>query len=142
MIEIIAGLLIAVGGLAAGIAAVLGRLEGALPIPFGPASAAMLVAFGLFMAAHGAYRVRVKRNGQDRHWLRTAGTALVMLLLLVDVALALPLAAPFLNAFKIAGFPLGYYMAAQGSLILIVLLMFAFASRADSVDVQEDAAEV
>ncbi|MGQ0673519.1 MAG: sodium/substrate symporter small subunit [Hyphomicrobium sp.] len=141
MIEIVAGVLIAIAGLATSVAAVLGLLEGAFPIPVGPAPAAMLAAFGLCMVAHGAYRMRVKRNGDDRHWLRTAGTASVMLLLLADLALALPLAAPFLNAFKIAGFPFGYYMAAQGSLVLIVLLLFVFASRADAVDVQEESAE-
>lgn len=38
------------------------------------------------------------------------------------LTLALPLAAPTLNAVGIAGIPLGYYFAAQGGLVLVALL--------------------
>ncbi|MBU1211405.1 MAG: hypothetical protein KJ587_09045 [Alphaproteobacteria bacterium] len=38
------------------------------------------------------------------------------------LTLALPLAAPTLNAVGVAGIPLGYYFAAQGALVLVALL--------------------
>ncbi len=37
-----------------------------------------------------------------------------------------------LNAIKVAGFPLGFYMAAQGSLIAFVILLFFSARRQDA----------
>jgi putative solute:sodium symporter small subunit len=41
-----------------------------------------------------------------------------------------------LNAIKIPilGFPLGFYMAAQGSLIAFVVMLFIFARKQDKID--------
>ncbi len=41
-----------------------------------------------------------------------------------------------LNAIKIPilGFPLGFYMAAQGSLIVFVVMLFMFARQQDAID--------
>lgn len=39
-----------------------------------------------------------------------------------------------LNQIVILGFPLGFYMAAQGSLIAFVVLIFWFARRQDAID--------
>ena len=46
-----------------------------------------------------------------------------------------------LNAIKILGFPLGFYMAAQGSLIAFVVMLFIFANRQDKIDRDEGVAE-
>jgi len=46
-----------------------------------------------------------------------------------------------LNTIKVAGFPLGFYMASQGSLIAFVVMLFIFASRQDAIDRQEGVAE-
>jgi len=46
-----------------------------------------------------------------------------------------------LNEIVIFGFPLGFYMAAQGSLIIFVVLTFWFSSRQDSIDRQYGVAE-
>lgn len=46
-----------------------------------------------------------------------------------------------LNQFKVLGFPLGFYMAAQGSLIIFVVMLFLFASRQDTIDREEGVAE-
>ena len=46
-----------------------------------------------------------------------------------------------LNEIVIAGFPLGFYMAAQGSLIVFVLMLFFFASRQDAIDRDSGMAE-
>lgn len=37
------------------------------------------------------------------------------------------------NAVKIAGFPLGFYLAAQGSLVAFVIIYFLFARRMDAL---------
>ena len=56
------------------------------------------------------------------------------------LALALPLAALTLNAVRIAGFPLGFWVAAQGSLIALVVLAWVFAWRAGGERVREGTA--
>ena len=46
-----------------------------------------------------------------------------------------------LNNITFLGFPLGYYMAAQGSLIVFVVLLFWFARRQDAIDREYGVAE-
>jgi len=46
-----------------------------------------------------------------------------------------------LNQFRFLGFPLGFYMAAQGSLIAFVVMLFLFARRQDTIDREEGVAE-
>jgi putative solute:sodium symporter small subunit len=46
-----------------------------------------------------------------------------------------------LNQIKFLGFPLGFYMAAQGSLIAFVAMLFVFAKRQDTIDREEGVAE-
>jgi putative solute:sodium symporter small subunit len=50
--------------------------------------------------------------------------------------------APSLNSIRILGFPFGFYMAAQGSLIIFVVALFWFGKRQNQIDeefgVQED----
>jgi putative solute:sodium symporter small subunit len=46
-----------------------------------------------------------------------------------------------LNTIRIGGFPLGFYMAAQGSLIVFVVMLFWFAKAQDKIDREEGVAE-
>lgn len=46
-----------------------------------------------------------------------------------------------LNSVTIIGFPLGFYMAAQGSLIVFVVMLFVFAKAQDKIDREEGVAE-
>jgi putative solute:sodium symporter small subunit len=46
-----------------------------------------------------------------------------------------------LNEIVILGFPLGFYMAAQGSLIAFVVLIFWYAYRQHAIDVECGVAE-
>lgn len=46
-----------------------------------------------------------------------------------------------MNALVLFGFPLGYYMAAQGSLIIFVLLIFWFCSKQNQIDEEFGVAE-
>lgn len=46
-----------------------------------------------------------------------------------------------LNNIVIFGFPLGFYMASQGSLIAFVVLIWWFAKRQDSIDREFGVAE-
>lgn len=49
--------------------------------------------------------------------------------------------APQLNGIVILGFPLGFYMAAQGSLIVFVWLIFWFAHKQNQIDEEFGVAE-
>lgn len=46
-----------------------------------------------------------------------------------------------LNSVHILGFPLGFYMASQGSLIAFVITIFWFSSRQDAIDHEYGVAE-
>jgi putative solute:sodium symporter small subunit len=46
-----------------------------------------------------------------------------------------------LNSIEFLGFPLGFYMAAQGSLIAFVVMLFVYASAQDKIDREEGVAE-
>ena len=46
-----------------------------------------------------------------------------------------------LNAIVILGFPLGFWFAAQGSLIVFVVLLFWFARKQDAIDREFGVAE-
>jgi putative solute:sodium symporter small subunit len=46
-----------------------------------------------------------------------------------------------LNSIVILGFPLGFWFAAQGSLIVFVVLLFWFASAQDRIDREHGVAE-
>jgi putative solute:sodium symporter small subunit len=49
--------------------------------------------------------------------------------------------APALNAIHVLGFPLGFYMAAQGSLIIFVAQLFWFARKQNAIDEEFGVAE-
>jgi putative solute:sodium symporter small subunit len=42
--------------------------------------------------------------------------------------------APTLNEFSFMHFPVGYYMAAQGSLVIFVVQLFVFVRQQDRID--------
>jgi putative solute:sodium symporter small subunit len=65
----------------------------------------------------------------------------VMLLLWAVFGFGVHLLVQPLNGIRIGGFPLGFYMAAQGSLIAFVIMLFVFARRQDAIDEQEGFAE-
>lgn len=78
---------------------------------------------------------------QRRRWRRTIALALVTIAILAVFALVVPFFAGPLNAVRVAGFPLGYYMAAQGSLIAFLLLTVWFIFRQERLDREAGVAE-
>ena len=70
----------------------------------------------------------------DRYWLRTRRLTIVLIFIWTVVTFVLTWFAPELNGFSVFGFPLGFYMAAQGSLIAFVVLCFWNASAQEKID--------
>jgi putative solute:sodium symporter small subunit len=77
----------------------------------------------------------------DRYWSRTSALMWIMLVVWLFFSFVIHMFVNQLNTIKILGFPLGFYMAAQGSLIAFVVMLFIFAWRQDAIDRQEGVAE-
>jgi len=75
------------------------------------------------------------------HWARTSGLMWTMLAIWFVAGFGVHLFAPQLNAIRIFGFPLGFYMAAQGSLIIFVASLFWFAGKQNEIDEEFGVAE-
>ena len=80
-------------------------------------------------------------QGADRYWQRTSTLMWTMFALWVFFGFVVHFFVGSLNQFNILGFPLGFYMAAQGSLIAFVAMLFIFAKRQDTIDRDEGVAE-
>lgn len=137
MIEIAVG----VAALLGAAAVALGYAQPLTALPIGVGTASLIALLGLLLVAHGTYRVRLKRSPGNRHRVRSSGLTGLLLVLTAVLTLGVPLAAPLLNVFKVSGFPLGYYVTAQGALVALVVLMFIHALRSDTIDEQEGARE-
>jgi putative solute:sodium symporter small subunit len=90
-------------------------------------------------------RTREKRSmdskEDDHHWQRTSKLMLVMMALWLFFGYIVHMFVVPLNGIKIFGFPLGFYMAAQGSLIAFVVMLFWFAKAQDNIDRDAGVAE-
>jgi putative solute:sodium symporter small subunit len=84
----------------------------------------------------------VDRATGEAYWRKTSGLMWTMLAIWAFFSFGIHIFAPSLNPIHILGFPLGFYMAAQGSLIVFVVSLFWFAKRQNQIDeefgVQED----
>jgi len=74
-------------------------------------------------------------------WSKTKGLMITCLVIWFIFGFVIHAFVKPLNEIVIAGFPLGFYMAAQGSLIIFVVLIFWFSARQDSIDREFGVAE-
>jgi len=77
----------------------------------------------------------------ERYWRRTSRLMWIMLILWAFFSFIVHLFVDQLNSINIAGFPLGFYMAAQGSLIAFVVLCFWNAHAQNKIDEEFGVAE-
>ena len=75
-----------------------------------------------------------KSEAQARHWSKTYWLTVVVLILWFIFSFVVHWYAKELNGFRFLGFPLGYYMAAQGSLFAFVILIFVQNWIQDGID--------
>ena len=73
-------------------------------------------------------------SGASPYWRKTRRVTLALLLLWLGVTLLTCLYAPELNAFSFLGFPVGFYFAAQGSLIVFLLIVGFYAWYMNRLD--------
>ncbi len=74
-------------------------------------------------------------------WEKTRGLMITCLVVWAIFGYIVHLFVNPLNAIVFLGFPLGFWMAAQGSLIVFVVLIFWFSARQDAIDREFGVAE-
>ncbi|MCZ8100931.1 MAG: DUF4212 domain-containing protein [Burkholderiales bacterium] len=77
----------------------------------------------------------------EAHWAETQRLTYVMLGIWAFFGFVIHMFATVLNGVKILGFPMGFYMAAQGSLIVFVVQLFWFAKAQNKIDQKYGMAE-
>ncbi len=76
----------------------------------------------------------MSNGSQDVYWQKTSSLMVLMMSLWIFFGYVVHFFVTPLNGIKILGFPLGFYMAAQGSLIAFVIMLFWFARAQDNID--------
>ncbi len=80
----------------------------------------------------------------DRHreyWTKNVRLTIILLAIWFVVTYVVGFYARELNDITVFGFPLGFYMGAQGSLIIYVVIIFYYATRMNRMDKEYDVAE-
>jgi putative solute:sodium symporter small subunit len=67
-------------------------------------------------------------------WIKTRNLTYVILTLWAIFAILIPWLGSSLNSITFLGFPLGYYMSVQGSLIAFVVMIWVQNWRQDQID--------
>lgn len=78
--------------------------------------------------------VELSPEQRERYWVKTRNLTYVILVLWFIFSMVVPYFYTALNSATFLGFPLGFYMIAQGSLIAFVLLIFIQNWRQDQID--------
>lgn len=132
-IEIGLGVLIMVAAvaLAAGVA------DSLLPLPpLGFGGTLTLIAMGAGLVSHGLIGHRVRQDVVNTAPLRVLGRTVSTLILTVMIVVAVPSLVAPLNLTQVAGFPLGFYVAAQGALLALAILAFRAAQQLDASEAE------
>jgi len=77
----------------------------------------------------------------EAHWTKTRNLMWFTLAVWAIFSFFIHMFVSALNNVVILGFPLGFYMAAQGSLIIFVILIFWFSHRQNAIDEEFGVAE-
>ncbi|MSO89128.1 MAG: DUF4212 domain-containing protein [Rhodospirillaceae bacterium] len=83
----------------------------------------------------------LSREKMDNYWRKTSRLMWTILALWFVASFGVHFFAVPLNGIKILGFPLGFYFAAQGSLIVFVVLCFWNAHAQNKIDEEFGVAE-
>ena len=73
-------------------------------------------------------------SNKERHWEKTKGHMLMTLALWFFFSIVIFLFGAEINSMSFLGYPLAYYMTAQGSLLAFVIIIFWFANKQEKID--------
>ena len=78
--------------------------------------------------------VRTARTAHTRFWTRTKLLTVALLSLWLSVNLAVPWFARDLSSSRLLGFPAGYWLAAEGALVVYLLIIVAYVWGMDRLE--------
>ena len=73
-------------------------------------------------------------SNKERHWEKTKGLMMLTLAIWFVFSIVIFMFGESLNNGSFLGYPLAYYICAQGSIIIFVVLIFWFANRQEKID--------
>jgi len=73
-------------------------------------------------------------SNKERHWEKTRGLMIMTLAIWFVFSIVIFMFGEGLNNASFLGYPLAYYMCAQGSIVVFVVLIFWFANRQEKID--------
>ena len=73
-------------------------------------------------------------SNKDAHWAKTRKHMFVTLLLWFFFSMVIFMFGAELNTMSFLGYPLAYYMTAQGSLLAFVIILFWTANKQEKID--------
>ena len=73
-------------------------------------------------------------SNKERHWEKTKGLMIITLAIWFVFSIVIFMFGESLNNSSFLGYPLAYYMCAQGSIVIFVVLIFWFANRQEKID--------
>ena len=73
-------------------------------------------------------------SNKERHWEKTKGLMIITLAIWFVFSIVIFMFGEGLNNSSFLGYPLAYYMCAQGSIVVFVVLIFWFANRQEKID--------
>ena len=73
-------------------------------------------------------------SNKERHWEKTKGLMMLTLAIWFVFSIVIFMFGESLNNGSFLGYPLAYYMCAQGSIVIFVILIFWFANRQEKID--------
>jgi len=75
-------------------------------------------------------------SNKEKHWDKTRGLMMITLAIWFIFGYVVFMFGTSLNEGSFLGYPLAYYMCAQGSIIAFVVLIFWFANRQEKIDAE------
>ena len=73
-------------------------------------------------------------SNKEKHWEKTKGLMILTLVIWFIFGYLIFMFGSSLNSANFLGYPLAYYMCAQGSIVAFVVLIFWFANKQESID--------
>jgi len=73
-------------------------------------------------------------SNKEKHWEKTKGLMILTLTIWFVFGYLIFMFGSSLNNSSFLGYPLAYYMCAQGSIVIFVVLIFWFANKQEKID--------
>ena len=73
-------------------------------------------------------------SNKEKHWEKTKSLMTITLVIWFIFSIVIFMFGEGMNNYSFLGYPLAYYMSAQGSIVVFVVLIFWFANKQEKID--------